>query len=209
MKKVIEIKSWKRKSYYDFFSVFDEPFFGITAEINCTAGYNNAKEKSTPFFIYYLYNSLLAVNAIEELRTRVVDGQVILYDKVHASSTIGRSDNSFGYSFIEFQPEYCDFEKNAKVEIEFVRSVQGLNLNENTGRIDTIHYSAIPWIKFNGLTHARNFKFNDSIPKITFGKLTDVNGEKQMPVSINLHHGLADAYHAGKYFELFEQYLNG
>lgn len=209
MSRVIEINSWKRKSYYQFFSSFDEPFFGITAQVNCTTGYKNAKKRGTSFFIYYLYKSLLAVNAIEELRTRIVDEKIILYDKVHASSTIGRSDNSFGYSFIEFEREYSDFEKNAKAEIEFVRNVQGLNLNENTGRIDTIHYSAIPWIKFNGLTHARNFKFNDSIPKLTFGKVTENKGEKIMPVSINLHHGLADAYHAGKYFELFEQYLNG
>jgi len=209
MSTVIEINSWKRKSYYQFFSSFDEPFFGITAQINCTAGYQNAKKRGTSFFIYYLYKSLLAVNAIEELRTRIVDEQIILYDKVHASSTIGRSDNSFGYSFIEFEQEYSDFEKNAIAEIEFVRSVEGLNLNENTGRIDTIHYSAIPWIKFNGLTHARNFKFKDSIPKLTFGKVTENGGEMVMPVSINLHHGLADAYHAGKYFELFEQFLNG
>jgi chloramphenicol O-acetyltransferase type A len=58
------------------------------------------------------------------------------------------------------------------------------------------------------VTHARNFKFNDSVPKITFGRFSQRNHKKIMPVSINVHHGLMDGYHVGQYLELFEQLIN-
>lgn len=203
----ISINTWERKEYYEFFSRFDEPFFGVTTEIEVTKGYKKAKELNCSFFIYYLYQSLLAVNEVEELRTRVIDNEVVLFDKVHASSTIGRKDNSFGYSFIEYQNTLAQFIPLALAEINFVNSRSGLNLTEQTGRTDVIHYSTIPWIQFTGLSHARNFRYKDSIPKITFGKMHWEGDTLKMPVSFNAHHGLADAFHAGKFFDIFQELM--
>ncbi|GJQ63977.1 MAG: chloramphenicol acetyltransferase [Melioribacteraceae bacterium] len=205
--KKINVNTWSRKEYYEFFSSFEEPFFGITSEVEVTHGYKKAKEKGCSFFIYYLYQSLFAVNSIEELRIRVIDDEVVLFDSVHASSTIGRADNTFGYSFIEFRETLDEFIPLALKEIDFVRSIKGLNLNQSTGRKDTIHYSPIPWIKFNGLTHARSFTYKDSVPKITFGKTYKTGEKLMMPVSFNAHHGLADAYHAGRYFDTFQELM--
>jgi len=89
-----------------------------------------------------------------------------------------------------------------------VNSSSGLSLNENSERLDVIHYSTLPWTKFTGLTHARNFKKIDSIPKIVFGKYFSNNNRKMMNISINAHHGLADGIHAAKYFELMQKLMD-
>ena len=57
-----------------------------------------------------------------------------------------------------------------KKEIINVQSTKGLRVNEDAKRLDVIHYSTLPWNKLTGLTHARNFNIDDSVPKITFGK---------------------------------------
>ena len=46
MKNEINIDSWNRKEHFHFFSKFEEPFFGITAELDCTHAYKESKENS-------------------------------------------------------------------------------------------------------------------------------------------------------------------
>jgi chloramphenicol O-acetyltransferase type A len=66
-----------------------------------------------------------------------------------------------------------------------------------------IHYSAIPWLDFTSISHARSFSFPDSCPKISFGKMTEIDGQKSMSVSIHVHHALVDGYHVGLYVDRF------
>lgn len=205
--KIIEIENWKRAEHFKFFSKFDEPFFGINSEIDCTAGYEFSKKKGLSFFAYYLFKSLVAVNKIEEFRYRIVNQNVVIYDKIHSSSTIGRTDGSFAFSFVEYDPSFEIFNESLQREIKNVKNSTGLRFNDEAKRLDSIHYSSLPWIKFTGVTHARDFKFPDSIPKITFGKV-DKSKKMMMPISVVAHHGLMDAYHVGQYLELFESLLN-
>ena len=99
MKTIIDINSWKRKEHFDFFSSFDEPFFGIITEIDCTRAYSKAKLNGGSFFLYYIHKSLIAANLIEEFRYRLDNNQLVLFDKIHASPTIGREDETFAFSF--------------------------------------------------------------------------------------------------------------
>ncbi|MCP5061489.1 MAG: chloramphenicol acetyltransferase [Ignavibacteriae bacterium] len=208
MKKYIDINNWKRKEYYEFFSKYDEPFWGIVTEIDCTIAYEKVKQNNYSFFLYYLHKSTQAINMIEEFRYRIEDEKVTLFDEIHAATTLGRDDETFGYSFIDFNSDFNKFSLAAEKEIERVKNSTGLSLNENSNRLDVIHYSSLPWTKFTGLTQARNFKEIDSIPKIIFGKYFIVDDKKIMNVSLNAHHGLADGLHATKYFELFQNLMN-
>ena len=44
MKKKIDIITWNRKEHFEFFSKFEEPFFGTTIQFDCTKAYHKAKE---------------------------------------------------------------------------------------------------------------------------------------------------------------------
>jgi chloramphenicol O-acetyltransferase type A len=99
-----------------------------------------------------------------------------------------------------------EFLRSAKKEIDKTQSEKGL-MPAMQGE-NVIHYSSIPWINFTGLSHARSFSYKDSIPKISFGKVTEHQGIKQMPVSVHVHHALMDGYHVGQYISLFEELLN-
>jgi len=58
------------------------------------------------------------------------------------------------------------------------------------------------------LSHARSFSFPDSIPKISFGKMTELDGVKTMPVSVHVHHGLMDGFHVGQFVDKFQQLMD-
>ncbi len=98
------------------------------------------------------------------------------------------------------------FYKEAKQEVDKVRLVPGLNTTPSHENV--IHYSAMPWLNFTSLSHARSFSFADSAPKLSFGKMTDSNGVLTMPVSIHVHHALMDGYHVAQFFERFQELMN-
>lgn len=208
MKRTIDIETWNRKEHFEFFGNFEEPIYGITADVECTGAYKQAKETGGSFFLLYLHCSLAAVNRVEALRIRVEEGQPVVYDRVHAASTIGRPDNTFGMSFIPYEEDFAAFEEHGKREIARVQSSPGLAWIPETGRSDVIHYSAIPWIKFTSVSHVRNFSRYESVPKISFGKTYTHDNRLYMPVSVHVNHGLVDGYHISQYLETFETLMN-
>lgn len=206
MKKLFDIESWARKEHFNFFNSFEEPFFGVTVDIDCTIAYQKCKKEGLGFFIYYLHQSLAAANSVENFRLRIEDNQIYLYDKVNASAVINRANNSFGFSYIDYFSDFDEFQSAAKLEIENVRNSNGLNLKGNDSNV--IHISAMPFLKFTSLSHARSFSFKDSCPKFSFGKMTDENGKKSMPVSIHVNHALADGYHVSLFVDEFQKFMN-
>jgi chloramphenicol O-acetyltransferase type A len=205
--KKINLSSWHRKEHFQFFSQCEDPFFGMVSEIRCTGALQYCKEQKQSFFAMYLHKALLAMNEIEEFRCRIVDNEIIEYDVIHVSSTIGREDGSFGFSFIPYHKDFQLFEKNLSIEKEKIISTQGLCVSPNASRPDVVRASAIPWCKFTGITHPRFFVSSDSVPKIVFGKAYESNNEMMMPVSVEAHHGLLDGYHIAKFLSIFEQYM--
>jgi chloramphenicol O-acetyltransferase type A len=206
MKTVIDINNWNRKELYNFFSRFEEPFFGVTISVDCTVAYKQTKSKGISFFLYYLYRALKAANEVENFRYRISDGKVFLYDTIQASATVDRPNGTFGFSYIDYVTGENEFYEIASKEIERVRQSQAL-LPAVSGE-NVIHFSAVPWLNFTSLSHARSFTFPDSSPKISFGKMTEQNALKSMPVSIHAHHGLMDGYHVGLFVDRFQQLLN-
>jgi chloramphenicol O-acetyltransferase type A len=209
MRHLVDLATWPRREHFEFFSTFEEPFFGLVSEIDCTPARDEARRLGVPFFLYYLYHALQAANEVEAFRQRIEQGQVYTYDRVHASATIGRPDHTFSFSFIEQQASLTDFVAGAQAEIADVQAMSGLNLTERTGRPDVIHCSAIPWVRFTGLTHARSFRHPDSCPKISFGQVFAAGTAQRMAVAVNVHHALADGYHVGQFLDGFQQRLSG
>jgi len=206
MRKKVNINSWYRQHQFNFFKDFDEPFWGITAEVDCSIAYETAKTKGLSFYLCYLHKSILAVNAIEAFRYRMEGEEVFLYETVGASATVIRENGTFGFSYIDFYKEYENFEIAANKEFERVRNNN--DLIPGSASANVVHYSSLPWIKFTGLSHARGFKRQDTAPKISFGKMTESDGKKTMPISIHVHHALVDGLHVGQHIELFQELLN-
>jgi len=206
MKKLIDKENWSRKEHFDFFSKFDEPFFGLTVNVDCTKAYLNAKEKQISFFLYYLYRALKATNEIENFKYRIIKNQVYEFDNVNASPTINRPNGTFGFAYIDYFDAEDAFYKSALKEIEIVKNTNSLLPSVSSENI--IHFSAIPWVDFTSISHARNFSYLDSCPKISFGKMTEKNKIKTMPISIHVHHGLMDGYHIGQFIDRFQELLN-
>ncbi|WP_162126676.1 chloramphenicol acetyltransferase [Flavobacterium phycosphaerae] len=206
MKQKLPLDTWNRKEHFLFFKQMEEPFFGITATIDCTKAYAKSKELGVTFFTYYLHKTLQAVNAIEPFRYRIIDDEVYIYDTIDVSATILRDDKTFGFSLMEYAENLDEFAEITKKEIARVKATPGLITRDF--EINLIHFSALPWINFTSYSHARSFTFPDSCPKVSFGKMMDDHGKKTMAMAIHVHHGLVDGYHIGELIDCFQELMD-
>lgn len=208
MKTLLDIEKWPRAAHFHFFRQFEEPFFGATVEIDCTTAYDNSKKLDSSFFIYYLHKTLVAVNTIESFRYRISDDKIYINDRIDASATIGRPDGTFGFSLIEYDRCFKVFEATALAEIERIQTTTGI-FTRTFESDNVIHFSAIPWVNFTSLSHARSYALPDSCPKISFGKMTvSETGRRTMSMSVHVHHGLMDGMHLGQFVDCFQEIMN-
>ncbi|WP_348812247.1 chloramphenicol acetyltransferase [Flavobacterium maritimum] len=208
MKTLLDLENWPRKEHFHFFRQFEEPFFGATVEIDCTKAYEVAKASDTSFFIYYLHKTLVAVNTMECFRYRISGDQIYINDRIDGSATIGRKDGTFGFSLIEYHTDFKIFKQTALTEIERIQSTTGI-FTRAFEDDNVIHFSAIPWLNFTSLSHARSYAFPDSCPKVSFGKMTtSETGKRTMPMSVHVHHGLIDGLHLGQFVDSFQELMN-
>ena len=205
---VLNLDNWKRKEHFNHYKQFDEPYFGVTTELDITQAYQKCKAEGISFSLFCHYFVAKVLNEIEEFRYRIKGKEVVVYDRIHVGTTVLRMDKTFSFAFVPYTPSFIHFLQNGKIEFEKVRQTSGLGLNEDTARIDIIHFSTLPWIQFNGLSHARKFGDFGSIPKVSFGKFHDENGVKRMPISVHVHHGLIDGYHIGQAVEALQKLFN-
>ena len=209
MKQKLDLATWNRKEHFHFFKQMEEPFFGVTVTIDCTKAYEKSKAENFSFFIYYLHKTLAAVNAIESFRFRISGEEIYVYDVINGSATISREDGTFGFSFMEYNEDFAVFSKIALAEMERIQTTKGL-FTRTFESDNLIHFSAVPWIDFTSLSHARSFTFADSCPKISFGKMrVSENGKRTMPISVHVHHGLMDGLHVGQFVDFFQDLMNG
>jgi chloramphenicol O-acetyltransferase type A len=207
MRKKIDIRKWERREIFEFFRDYDEPYYGISADLDCTAAYQFAKGRGISFFLYYLYLTLKAVNQTEAFKYRIEGDDLYLYDVINGSATIDRDDGTFGFSHIPYFEDLNLFLEKATEEVIEVRTSHRL-MRSGIGE-NVIHFSALPWMRFSHVSHPRDYRRRDSIPKITIGKFF-MEGERMMiPVSVHVNHAVADGLHVASYFDTLQSLFSG
>ena len=205
MKQKIDIETWARKDHFKFFSQFEEPFYGVCVNVDCTAAYRFSKANNLSFYLYTVYKCLAAAQQIEAFRMRIEDGEVVIYDQINSSSTVARANGTFGYGYYPYNPSLSAFMDTAIAEVNEVKQRADLVLSPVQ---NVIRFSSLPWVNFTSISHATSFSVPNSCPSISFGKMTEADGKRSMPMSIHVNHALVDGLHIGQYIDLLQQLLN-
>ncbi len=205
--KAFDVENWNRKTQFEFFKNYEDPFFNITANIEVSGLYNFCKQHNLSFSLACIYTALKAINEITEFKLRFTKGRVYVFDEVHIGSTILNDDNTFSFCYFQNQSSLIEFDKNGKKLVE--NHKKGAKFEPNEAAIDVVHCTTLPWVSFTGFKHARNGdEGSKGIPKIVFGKLFDENEIKKIPFSVEVHHALMDGYHVSLLFQKMQQFID-
>jgi chloramphenicol O-acetyltransferase type A len=202
---VLDLEGWKRRQHFEFFRRYEKPWFNICADVDVSALVARCAEPGGPsFFLASLWLSLVAANAVEELRYRLRGDQVVVHPVIHGGSTVLMPDETFAFAYFGYRPGFPAFAETGARELERVKGGPG-GLQPEADRDDLIHYSVIPWVAFSSFSHARTSARDLSVPKIVFGRHRRVGERRLLPVSVEVHHALVDGLHVGRFYERYEE----
>lgn len=214
---IINLNTWERAKSYEFYKNFINPQVCITAEVECTAAYEDCKENKRSFFRKYVYAILRSVNDIKELKYRieVKDGeeQVVLYDKISLLTPV-KINSSGEFTTIKV-PYHLTFEKFNAVMDEIMDGVDKEvsepyyqeEESDKRGFCDVVLVSALPDLHFTSISPTQSCSHGSRKPIINVGKAVMKEGKMMMPIAIAFHHGLCDGFHISNFFSKVEEYL--
>lgn len=207
MKQEIDIEKWQRKENYLFFRDFANPYYTVTSQVDVTEAYRRSKALDVKFAHYAMYASLAAVNAVDAMRYRQVDGRVWLYDRIRLNTPLPRCDRSFVSAIIPYVDTLGAFVLSMQEAARRVAAGEGDAYGADTEK-DTFVISINPWYAFTGMQFQFPRNAGENVPLSVFGKMENRHGRRTMPVAVSFHHGFVDGYQVGRYWEEFQRNLD-
>lgn len=206
MPKYLDVTTWARRDVFEYFRQFDKPYFNICTQLDITRLLALLRDRPDfSVMLAYHYFALRAANEVEPFRYRLRDGQVIVHDVIHGGTTVLLPNENFTLAYFDYDEDFGKFIRQADRAVKEVVSGDGAFLPNPSD--DRIHFTTLPWVSFTSFSHARNWRHEDSIPKIAFGKFVTENERTLLPFSVEVHHALMDGLHVGRYVSCIEAAL--
>ena len=208
--RIVDRNNWNRNTAYNTFIDYSNPTFSVTTRLDVTQLYNRCKNDGTSFFTDFLYIVMRCLNNIEEMRMRIKDDEVIIYDAVDPGFVVIKDDKSITTGRIDMTDDYPEFYNRVRNEIEYIRthdSIERMNMCQTS---DVIYISCLPWMDFTSINHPYDYSNIEScsIPRITWGKAIEESGHRTMAFDVAAHHALLDGYHICKLVKCIQNALN-
>lgn len=202
MSTLIDLNSWPRRAAFEHFRRLGQPFFNLCARVDVSGlDVRIASVPGATRFLAYHHAALCAINKIDEFRMRLDGSGVRLHDRVDASTTLLRDDDSVAFADLPFDSDFAHFVATALPAIAAARAAP-FALSQDSGA--AVYMTTIPWLDFSQFSHALPLDPTDSVPRLAFGKI--VRGS--MPVAVEVHHALVDGLHVGRFYAAMEAALN-
>ena len=204
----LDIASWARREVFEFFRGFDKPYFNICTRVDVSKLVELLRKRGgISVSMAYHYFALRVANEIEPFRYRLRDGKVFVHDIIHGGTTVFLPNEAFTLAYFDYVEDFAKFISDAGHAIEEARTGDGAfrPRNDDDGRI---HFTVLPWISFTSFSHARNWRTEDSIPKIAFGKFAREDQRILLPISVEVHHALMDGFTVGRYLSRLDELLS-
>lgn len=208
--KKLDISTWNRNNHFNFYKDFTDPCFNICSNIDVTSAVKLAKQNNKSIFLTLLFLSNKATNDTNAFKLRLDEHQQVwIIDKINPSVTILREDDTFNFCYFRQNDNLNDFIEQSEIARDLSLKEQPLSPEtfEKEDYAEQIFYSVIPWLNFTSFKHAFNINGAD-VPLIVFGKIHPQGEKLMMPVSVQMHHALADAIDIAKYKQRFQRHIN-
>lgn len=201
---LVDMEQDPRREQFAYFLDLANPYLGVTAEVDVTAVLEWTEKTGSSFFLTVLYAAVRAANAVPELRRRLRGRAVVEYDRCPSSHTVALPNGSYCYCRLTADrplPEFLSY-----AEEEQARAAAAPSLDDGAEGESLLFVSCLPWLRYTALIQPTPSPA-DSNPRITWGRYDDREGRTVLPVTLLVHHALADGRHLARFYEELEREL--
>lgn len=179
----------------------------IAAEGDVTKLIEFTKSSGLKFYPSMIWIVSKVVNAHDEFKySWDKDGSLIKWDFISPSYTdFHKEDENFTKLVTVFSDDLFEFHNRFMVDKEQNKYKRAFVENQPSNFFDV---SCLPWIKYK---HFDVHVFDEGVflaPVITWGKYEMEQGKYLMPLTMNIHHAVADGFHLSRFFIEVQELIN-
>ncbi len=206
----IDLKTYKKRNQYNWFSTFDDPTYGFDVLIDVDKLFKYCKEKGISFFIAFSYAVMKGVNSIDEMKMRIVDGHVYRYEVIHPTFTVMSESGVYQNCGFEMQDDFSAYARECRKTMEEAKTMQvgdELDVFPMCKEPNVVFMTSLPFISVEGMNHPipSGNRDNMSVPRIFFDKASDRGrGRIEVLLNITVSHSLVDGFPLGKCMEVIQ-----
>lgn len=209
--KEINVEKWGRSKTYNFFKSFSDSTYSCSVRMDVTKLVEHSKSTGQSFFIDMLYIVVNALNSIDEMRMRIVDGKPVIFEDINPACTVMTKSGFFDNARFENNKDFESFYRISKEKIENIKNELELNQNDfNPQEVWNEYYiTCLPWIDITQFTNPIPDSIESQcIPRICWGKYTKENDKYKMTLNITASHIFVDGYPLSKAFMKIQELLD-
>ena len=209
--KILDVEKWERYKTYNFFKSFSNSTYSMNVRMDVTNLLKHTKINEESFFIDMLFIVLNGLNAIPEMRMRLVDDKPVIFDDINPAFTVMTELDTFENVRFKNCNEFEQFYKIASNNIEEAKKqsqIKKENYNpENC--YDEYYITCVPWVDFTQFTHPIPDDISSQcIPRLCWGKYGKTDDKYFLTLNITVSHIFVDGYPLAQAFNKIQDLLD-
>lgn len=205
--KIIDLNTWDRGKLFTFYIEKMRIVMSLTMDIDVTPLVRFTKKNGLKFYPAMIWAVSKVVNAHDEFKCGWnADGNLIKWDVVSPSyAHFHKEDENFTKTVTEFSDGLLEFHTSFLSDREKYKDVRAIVENQPPNFFDV---TCLPWVRYK---HFDVHVFDEGkflAPVITWGKYEPEHGKLVMPLTMNIHHAVADGFHLSRFFNEVQELID-
>lgn len=205
--KTIDLNTWDRGALFKFYIDKMRIVMSLTVDMDVTPLVGFAKKNRLKFYPAMIWAVSKIVNAHDEFKYGWdADGNLIKWDVVSPSyAHFHKEDENFTKTVTEFSDDLFEFHALFLSDREKYKDVRAIAENQPPNFFDV---TCLPWVRYK---HFDVHVFDEGkflAPVITWGKYEPEHGKLVMPLTMNIHHAVADGFHLSRFFNEVQELID-
>lgn len=205
--KKVELNEWKRGDLFKYYIDNMRIVMSLTVDIDVAPLLKYTKKYNLKFYPAMIWIVSTIINTHDEFKYGWDDNDnLIKWDYISPSYTDFHKENE---SFIKLVTKYSDnlfeFHQNYLADHEKYKDTHGFIDHQLSNYFDV---SCLPWVKYK---HFDLHVFDEGkflAPVVTWGKYEAENSKIILPLTMNIHHAVADGFHISRFFNEVQELIN-
>lgn len=203
----IDLNEWSRGKLFKSYIENMRIVMSLTVEIDVTNLIEFSKRNNLKFYPSMIWIVSKVVNTHDEFKYSWNDtGDLIKWNFISPSYTeFHKEDENFTKLVTQFSDDIFEFSERFMVNKEKHEADRAFVENQPLNFFDV---SCLPWVKYS---HFDVHVFDEGkflAPVITWGKYEMSHGRYMMPLTMNIHHAVADGFHLCRFFNEVQELIN-
>ena len=207
----IDYGTWPRRPYFEHYHRDVPCWYSMTADVDITALLLRLRTEGLRFYPSMIHGIARMVNADPALRTAMDGtGAIGVYDRVDPTYTVfHKDDETFSVLWTAYQPDLAGFCRAWEADRARYGDIHAFEARPPEAGQGLFNISAVPWTSFRSL-HLELPEANDYLlPIFTLGRYREENGRTLLPLTVQVHHGVTDGFHVGRFFSRLQAWADG